>query len=289
MIFSSIEIHNLGSIKRLYREFEKDLNLMCGYCSKELSYAIRLLSNSTPPPLCKIEAGARARIKAKVEIAQELYTVVAIPRKRGGGFTLTCLDEGGENVTREYLHLTAHSAEQNFSETFDGRSDGVPFRLLKYKNEDFYYCKEELSALTDGVSRLKSFRSYLNSYIKDFRPVLLRQGKPYEAVLGAGGKCYLRCTVDGKEEEAISECEKTIISYLCFLYTTEFWHGFEKLRNLHCVRKPLVISNLLERMDESADVTDLLNRTRDLRRQAFIFATCDERGTQDERQATTPH
>ena len=45
----------------------------------------------------------------------------------------------------------------------------------------------------------------------------------------------------------------------------------EELRNLHGVKKPLMIMNFLERLDESINIQDLLERTSLLKRQVLLL------------------
>ena len=43
------------------------------------------------------------------------------------------------------------------------------------------------------------------------------------------------------------------------------------MRNLNGIRKPLVIKDLLERLDESVDVSELLERSLQLGRQMIVL------------------
>jgi hypothetical protein len=69
----------------------------------------------------------------------------------------------------------------------------------------------------------------------------------------------------------LSESEQTLFRYLCFLRTADFWHGFEKLRNLHALKKPLLVKDFLSRLDESINIENLLKRTTELERQVIIL------------------
>ena len=62
-----------------------------------------------------------------------------------------------------------------------------------------------------------------------------------------------------------------MFKFLCFLRTAEFWRGFEEIRNLHSIKKPLLISGFLEKLDESIDVRELLLRTEKLKRQTILI------------------
>ena len=146
-------------------------------------------------------------------------------------------------------------------------------RFLKYINEDLYYSPHELARATDGFSNVKAFRRYLRSFIDNFKPELLRDGKGYEIIIEKNGNYAVKCRVNGSVTSILSESERMLFRYLCFLRTAEFWHGFEELRNLHVIKKPLLISGFLEKLDESIDVRELLCRTDKLKRQTILLTT----------------
>ena len=123
------------------------------------------------------------------------------------------------------------------------------------------------------ISNIKAFRRYLRDFIESFEPELLRDGKGYEIVLRKDGRYAVRCRTYVFSSNMLSESESVMFKYLCFLRTAEFWHGFEEIRNLHSVKKPLLISGFLEKLDESVDVGDLLLRTEKLKRQTILITT----------------
>ena len=100
---------------------------------------------------------------------------------------------------------------------------------------------------------------------------MIREGKRYELYLESSGKYVVRHVDDNGCSVFLSESEETLFRYLCFLKTAEFWHGFEELRNLNGIKKPLIVEGFLERLDESIDVSDLLQRTLRLKRQLILL------------------
>ena len=90
-------------------------------------------------------------------------------------------------------------------------------------------------------------------------------------VLDKNGKYRVRHPVFGDSEHSLSQSEQIMFRYLCFLRTAEFWCGFEELRNLHSVKKPLIIKDLFERLDESVNTEELMQRTEKLQRQVIIL------------------
>ena len=282
MILKKITIQNLGFIKHLSHEFKDGLNVVRDYRPDELSYAIRLISGHKIPPPPSLSVGVDTKIEASIFLSGKEYFVLASPNERERSFKLSCLDALGADVTSEYLYLTKHSSEQDLTDVFSGEEDGIFLRFLKYANEDLYYSAGELSKSTDGLSDIKAFRQYLREFLDSFEPELLRDGKGYEIILQKNGRYAVRCRVSGAVTNILSTSEETLFKYLCFLRTAEFWHGFEELRNLHGIKKPLIISGFLEKLDDSIDVRELLNRAEKLKRQTILITNKDiERGLKE--------
>ena len=270
MILKNITIQNLGFITQLSYEFKSNFNILTQRAANELSYAICFILNQKLPPRPSW-IGADTKIGAAATVNGKEYILCALPNKQLDGLRLLCYDKNGKNATREYLYQISRSAEQDLCEVFSGREETVLLRFLRYENEDLYYCARELSAKTGGMSDLKVFRAYLKSFIKNFEPEILRDGKQLEMILEKNGRYAVRYRSTNSLSYDLSESEKVLFRYLCFLKTAEFWRGFEELRDMHAIKKPLIITNFLERLDESIDTAPLFERAKRLERQTFII------------------
>ena len=270
MIIKKTKIKNLGGVSDFVYEFSPCLNIIRSRYTNELSFAFRLIFNHKIPPPPSISAGVDTRIEATVLLAEKEYRVLATP-DNNGRFKLFCQDSSEKDATHEYLYSTTHTYEQDLTDVFSGSEEEVLLRFLKYANEDLYYSKDELSRNTGGLSNIKAFRRYLREFIESFEPELLRDGKGYEIVLRKDGRYAVGCRTHGLRSNMLSESERMMFKFLCFLRTAEFWHGFEEIRNLHSVKKPLLISGFLEKLDESIDVRELFNRTEKLKRQTILI------------------
>ena len=60
--------------------------------------------------------------------------------------------------------------------------------------------------------------------------------------------------------------------YLSFISIADFWSRAEKIRNLNRVNKPLIVSNFLERLDCSIDLSKILCLTNKIDRQVIMFS-----------------
>ena len=271
MKLKRIRIRDFGAIRHYESSFRPRLNVVESDNPEQLALAIKLIFNHkiTPPPTW---AGADTAIEADVFAEGKSYTVSA-KIGENGRFTLRACNVLGEDVTVDYLYLSTHCAEHDLSDVFDKEENKILLRFLKYANEDAYFSGGELKAATGGLSDVRAFRTYLTDFIKGFKPELLRDGKQYEIVLEKNGLYAARCKIDSVITSNLSMTERTIFRYLCFLRTAEFWRGFEELRNLHGIKKPLIIQDFLENLDQSVSVEHLLRRTAKLRRQVIIMTT----------------
>ena len=271
MILKFIGIRSLGTIDTFQYDFENGLNIVKNRYTEEISGAIQFVLNHRASYLPRLWVSGSTRIEALVCILGTEYLLIVAPNLKQNDLCLRAYDVDGHEKTREYLYLTSHCAEQDLCEVFDKNTPKMFFKPIQYLDEDHYYSPSDLSKSTDRLSETKAFRSYLKTFIKDFKSETIRDGKRYELYLKNDGRYAVRYKGDNDLHVFLSESEQTLFRYLCFLRTAEFWQGFEELRNLHCVKKPIIIADFLERLDESIDTQDILERTRHLNRQVIML------------------
>ena len=272
MILHSITIANSPSQSFMKFELSEGVNLINAKNTADIYYAMRLVMNHKilSPPNFWTRRGCE--IGAVVSIAGNLYTLRFTKGAVGGDPELKCRSECGSDATDEYLYTISHCTEHDFSDVFDGNEESALLKLLQYANEDLYYAPNELTERTGGLSKIKAFRAYLHKFIKNFKEETIREGKDYEIILKSNAEYDVRHRTHPELPVFLSESERTVFKYLCFLRTAEFWCGFEDLRNLHSVKKPLLIKDFLSRLDESIDTKDLLSRSAALGRQIIILS-----------------
>ena len=179
-------------------------------------------------------------------------------------------DVNGREMTKQYLSLLSHCAEQDAIESFDVCDKSIPLRLCWYRNTDDYEPSGELEKNSEYIATTKTFRATLAEYIKAFEPVPLDSRKRYNVVVNQNGKFDIICRKN--EEGCLGQINEKLFLYICFLNIAEFWSDIESIRNINYVKKPLVIKNLIECLDESAEIENLIKRTLMLKRQ-MIFVT----------------
>lgn len=271
MILKRITIQNLGAVDAFEYDFENDLNVVRSRYTDEISGAIQFVLNHRAFSLPKHWVRRSTRLEAFVCIFGKEYVLMATPNLKQNDLCLRAYDVDGHEKTREYLYLTSHCAEQDLCDVFDKDAKKMFFKPIQYLDEDRYYSSGDLSKCTDRLSEIKAFRSYLKTFIKDFKPETIRDGKRYELYLKKDGRYAVRYKGDNAMPVFLSESEQTLFRYLCFLRTAEFWQGFEELRNLHGVKKPILTRDFLERLDESIDTQNVLERAKWLNRQIIML------------------
>ena len=273
MILKRIAIQSFGALENFEYAFEDGLNVVKNRYTEEISGAIQFVLNHRASYLPRLWVSGSTRIEALVCISEKEYLLLATPNLKQNDLCLRAYDVDGHEKTREYLYLTSHCSEQDLCEVFNKYSEKMVFKPIQYLYEDRYYSPSNLSKCTDQLSETKAFRSYLKTFIKDFKSETIRDGKRYELYLKKDGRYAVRYKGDNDMPVFLSESEQTLFQYLCFLRTAEFWQGFEELRNLHCVKKPIIIADFLERLDELIDLQDILERTKRLNRQIIMITT----------------
>ncbi len=271
MILKRITIQNLGAVDAFEYDFENDLNVVRSRYTDEISGAIQFVLNHRAFSLPKHWVRRSTKIESLVCILGTEYQLISEPNLKQNELCLRAYDVDGHEKTREYLYLTSHCAEQDLCDVFDKDVQKMFFKPIQYLDEDRYYSSGDLSKCTDRLSETKAFRSYLKAFIKDFKSEIIRDGKRYELYLKKDGKYAVRYKGDNDMPVFLSESEQTLFRYLCFLRTAEFWQGFEELRNLHALKKPLLVKDFLSRLDESINIENLLKRTTELERQVIIL------------------
>lgn len=270
MIIQRITVQNFGAIALFDCELESGLNIIKSRHIDALSHAIQLLLNHKTSLLPLPGARGNTKIEALIRIANKPFRVVASGAEEQDKLCLHAYDACGADATREFFYFTSHCIEHDMATVFQGDSP-PPFRLLQYLEEDRHYVPRELGMRTDRISETQAFRSYLKRFIKDFTPETICEGKQYRLILHPNGRYGVQHISQEGIAVSLSESEQILFRYLCFLRTAEFWRGFEELRNLHSVKKPLLVSHFLERLDESIDVRHLWKRTAHLKRQLIIL------------------
>lgn len=210
------------------------------------------------------------RFFAEVHAGKVFYIKGAI-KEQMPVFELQIYNADGEECAEEYYEKLQQSAEEQSVNCFsDFKRQKYPHRLFRYKDLETYYPNGDFSKRTDGFGVTHCFRGLINQYIKEFHPIRLHNGKNFCLHLMSDGRFMVRNS-DGAEISSLSESENMLYHYLCFICLAQFWSDAERIRNFHHTNKPLIITDFIERLDQSIGISEILKRTAQIDRQIFLF------------------
>lgn len=270
MIIKRITVKNFGSIQFYDAFLTSKLNILDTLFTWEISTVIELVLCSKVLPECySTSVRDDTLITAEVLVAESSYYIELKPTNKGL-LKLTVLDDKENDVTEFYRTIISHCTEQDTIDNFDGRDDSFPLRLCWYRGCDDYEVPKDLHSRSNYVVSTKTFRSHLVRYIKAFEPEPINNIKNYKATINNQGK--FEVVYPGVSGELpLSETEEKLFWYICFLNVAEFWTDVENIRNMHHEKKPLIIKNFLEFLDQTTDIDGLIARTTKLGRQVIML------------------
>ena len=266
MFIQHITIENLGAISYYDIELRQGFNIVESRYSAELHEAIAfLICNDQVHGIPEQWLRDDLLISATIFLEETVYTVCI--RSVLGRPQMFATDPTGADATAQYKYALSHCEEQNSAELFGGWEPYIHLRLSDYCDRDVW---DVLSDRTDRLIDTKTFHRYLYNYIRSFVPEPINSAKNYLITINQQGKFEV-ILPEFDDEIHLSETEKRLFHYICFLNVAEFWTGFEMMRDLHHEKKPLVIWNFLEFLDNSTDISALVVRTVKLHRQIIIL------------------
>lgn len=234
--------------------------------STELYDIIKLILGTSEPRITFYNV----RFSAKV-LLDETYYFCGKKDKGEALFDFVVLSENKKDCAKEYFYNIKQNQELDSSLFFDEfKKQNYPNRLLHYNDLFKYYPNGDFAILTNGYGTTRSFKGFMAQYIKYFKPIKLREDKEWFLRLLPSGKFQVEST-NISDKVNLSEVENVLYHYYSFINIADFWDRADRIRNIFSVKKPLIVSSFLERMDESVDISEILRKTNSLDRQTIIF------------------
>lgn len=269
MIIQRITICDFGAAQFWETALLPELNILGSRYTGEIRAAMEiLLCSKAMQPVPPNWVRSTTRLTARILLREAVYTVTAAPCN--GRLAITAKDSRGADVTTCYKHMLSSCPEQDALGCFDGQDRTIPLRLCWYRNH--IDAPGNIWERTANFADTQTFRAYLLRYIQSFPPEPIHCKKKYQVAIDPRGEFMVFCP--GMIGDVhLSETEEKLFHYICFLNLAEFWSGFEMLRDLHYEKKPLIIQNVLEFLDESTDISSLIKRTFALQRQVILLTS----------------
>lgn len=258
-----ITIEKEGKITESY-DFRKGLSVVKN--SSDLYDAVAFISGKRKAEPISYEV----RFVAEVE-ADKKYYINAVKKKNSEKWKATVYtDNGLRECTEEYFELVTTHREMDSLNFYREKTQNYITRICQYKNILDYYPEGEFAKRTEGMGTTRSFRGFICQYIRNFKPIRINDKKDiFLKALPSG--TFRAAYMDKEDKPCLSESEKTVFNYLCFLSLADFWSRCEKIRNLHCIDRPLVVAELTNRIYEDYNIDFLLRKTDSLDRQTVLF------------------
>ena len=246
-MIKNIVLENIGSTDFFEATFNKGLNVVKTHDSETLAYSLGYITNNFP--LCKSFPTLLKRnsnIRSSLTIDKEYI-----------------FDMKGNNEKISSLFSQSRE-EDNLCFYINGKFKNFPARLSEYKDFEYFYTKNRFSRETNGACLSRTFRGKISEYIRNFKPQRLNPNKDFYMQINKNGEFY----VEGNPN--LSASEVNLFDFLCFLNIIEFWENFEEIKDFNHIKKPIIITELFEMIDESIPRDFILKRLKRLNRQIFL-------------------
>lgn len=122
----------------------------------------------------------------------------------------------------------------------DFEKQNYPLRLAFYKDNKYFY-KGSFSTLTNGIGETRTFRAFVNEFIKKYEPELISKENDLWLSLKENGEFVVTEGEYGKITTDLSQKELFMYSLLCFLNLVRFWDEFNEIRDINTEKLPIVI------------------------------------------------
>lgn len=151
----------------------------------------------------------------------------------------------------------------------DYENQNYPLRLAFYKDNKYFY-KGEFSSLTNGIGETRTFRAFVNEFIKKYEPELISKENDLWLSLKENGEFVVIKDENRKATTDLNQKDLFVYNLLCFLNLVRFWDEFNEIRDINTIKAPVFIK-LPDNCDSNLDC--LIDRIKEMNRQVFVFNT----------------
>ncbi len=247
-MINNIVLENIGSTDYYCSDFSEGLNIIKHEDSETLAYSLGYITNNVT--LCK-------KFPTLLKSNSNIRSEITLDKSY-------IFDTQSQNNKISSLFSQSRE-EDNFCFYVNGKFKKHKAKLSEYKDFEYYYSRDRFSKDTNGACLSRTFRAKLAEYIRNFKSQKLNPRKDFYMRINEKGEFY----VEGNPD--LSASEANLFDFLCFLNVIEFWESFEEIRDFNHIKKPIVITELFEMIDESIPKDFILKRLEGLNRQIFLI------------------
>ena len=227
VVVRSLRIENYGGAERLDAVFDPAFVRLTGGEGRAVAAALRVILQADPSPPEK----ENALVYAELERDGETFRISAAwdPEKR----SFRSMMNGSAPCEPRAFFPCAEECSLAFFRPL--RDPTLADRLLRYRDPERFYRRDEFKKRTDGIGATQTFRLCLKGYIDHFLP--RRFAGETGLVLCPDGRFVLE---NGKAPRTKADRER--FELVCFDCVNRFWREVETVRDLHYAPLPLVIA-----------------------------------------------
>ena len=273
MILKELTIERLGKIEHLNLPFHEEVTVITVPDTESIVKAIGLTTNNKRLIDCSEEFSVsdNTKIILKLEITGHPYTITA----RGQPHSSKCIYEAIDCKTNAavdasllFRNIRLCEEEEDLIYYRYNPKNAFSNRFLHYKDPEKYYAFGDFQKKTNGFGSTQTFRIYLKEFIQKYGT----NGSctdPYKAELRSDGS-FLRCCPTLPHFIAdLSEREKKLFDYDCYIEVNKFWCGFEDIRDINHEKWPMLID--ARDLSEYIGFHKLLAKSKGLGKQMIVM------------------
>jgi hypothetical protein len=147
----------------------------------------------------------------------------------------------------------------------DFEKQNYPLRLAFYKDNKYFY-KGSFSTLTNGIGETRTFRAFINEFIKNYRPELISKENDLWLSLKENGEFVVTKGKNGEATADLTPKDFFLYNLLCFLNLVRFWDEFNEIRDMNTIKVPIFI-----KLPDNCDFNCLLDRIKKMNRKVIII------------------
>ena len=148
----------------------------------------------------------------------------------------------------------------------DFEKQNYPLRLAFYKDNKYFY-KGSFSTLTNGIGETRTFRAFVNEFIKKYEPELISKENDLWLSLKENGEFVVTKGENGEATADLTPKDFFLYNLLCFLNLVRFWDEFNEIRDMNTIKVPVFIK-LPD--DCEANVQCIAERVMLMKRQIYV-------------------
>ena len=245
MILKELTIEQFGKIEHFDVLFQEQVTAITAPDTESIVKAIGLTTNNKRLIDCSEEftVSDNTKIILKLEITGHSYTITA----RGQPHSSKCIYEAIDCKTNAavdasllFRNIRLCEEEEDLIYYRYNPKNAFSNRFLHYKDPEKYYAFGDFQKKTNGFGATQTFRIYLKEFIRKYGTYNSFTDS-YKTELRSDGSFIQHSPTLHHFIADLSEQEKKLFDYDCYIEVNKFWCGFEDIRDINHEKWPMLI------------------------------------------------